>query len=191
MRKISYSIDNQWLLRLLILTALLISLPLTIYARVVTPKLDESVKAKISKSYLSLPLRFETNQGQTDSQIRFLARGSNYTLFLTPAEVVVTLMKSDPENSAEKYTSLTKTKIIAEKATSTTVRIKLDGSNPETKVMGLEEQRSKSHYFHGNDQKKWLTSVTNYAKVKYEAIYPGIDLIFYGNDRQLEYDFLR
>ena len=61
---------------------------------------------------------------------------------------------------------------------------------PGARVSGLEELPGKSNYFIGNDPKKWRTNVPNYAKVKYKNIYPGVDLVCYGNHRQLEYDFI-
>ena len=70
------------------------------------------------------------------------------------------------------------------------LRMKLVGANPQAKVSGLEEQPGKSNYFIGNDPKKWRTNVTNYAKVKYANVYPGVDLVYYGNQGQLEYDFV-
>ena len=70
------------------------------------------------------------------------------------------------------------------------VRMKLVGANPQAKVDGLDELPGKSNYFVGNDPKKWRTNVANYAKVKYANVYPGVDLVYYGNQRQLEYDFV-
>ncbi len=70
------------------------------------------------------------------------------------------------------------------------VRMKLVGANPKAKVSGLDELPGKSNYFVGNDPKKWRTNVANYAKVKYANVYPGVDLVYYGNQRQLEYDFV-
>ena len=70
------------------------------------------------------------------------------------------------------------------------VRMKLVGANPQAKVSGLDELPGKSNYFIGNDPKKWRTNVPNYAKVKYANVYPGVDLVYYGNQRQLEYDFV-
>ncbi|HLY63276.1 MAG TPA: SBBP repeat-containing protein [Terriglobia bacterium] len=68
--------------------------------------------------------------------------------------------------------------------------MKLVGANPTAKVMGLDELPGKSNYFIGNDPKKWRTNVPNYTKVKYKNVYPGVDLIYYGNQQQLEYDFV-
>jgi hypothetical protein len=77
-----------------------------------------------------------------------------------------------------------------ESQTPAVLRMKLVGANPKAKITGLEELPGKSNYFLGSDPKKWRTNVVNYAKVKYEGVYPGIDLVYYGNQRQLEYDFV-
>jgi hypothetical protein len=70
------------------------------------------------------------------------------------------------------------------------LRMQLVGANSQAKVSGLEELPGKSNYFIGNDPKKWRTHVPNYAKVKYANVYPGVDLVYYGNQGQLEYDFV-
>ena len=70
------------------------------------------------------------------------------------------------------------------------VRLKLVGASPKAKVVGLAELPGKSNYFIGNDPKKWRTNVANYARVKYQDVYAGIDLVYYGNQQQLEYDFV-
>ncbi len=70
------------------------------------------------------------------------------------------------------------------------LRMKLVGANPDAKVTGSEELPGKVNYFIGNDPKKWRTDVPTFAKVSYENVYPGVDLIYYGNQGQLEYDFV-
>jgi hypothetical protein len=72
----------------------------------------------------------------------------------------------------------------------TVLRMKLRHANPAAKVTGVDELPGTSNYFIGNDPTKWRTNVPTYAKVKYEGIYSGIDLVYYGNQRQLEYDFI-
>ncbi|MGB2898763.1 MAG: SBBP repeat-containing protein, partial [Candidatus Acidiferrum sp.] len=71
-----------------------------------------------------------------------------------------------------------------------TLRMKLVGANVATVVEGLEPLPGKSNYFIGNDPAKWRTDIPTYAKVRYKAIYPGADLVYYGNQQQLEYDFV-
>src|SRR5262249_49447933 len=70
------------------------------------------------------------------------------------------------------------------------LRLQLLGANPSPRFAGLEELPSKSNYFIGNDPKKWHTNITNYGKVKYEGVYPGVDMVYYGNQRELEYDLV-
>ncbi len=70
------------------------------------------------------------------------------------------------------------------------LRLKLVGANGTPRITGLGELPGKSNYFIGNDPKKWRTDVPTYARVKYENVYPGVDLVYYGNQGQLEYDFV-
>ncbi len=136
-------------------------------------------RPRVGETYGRLPLSFEANQGQTDSQVKFLSRGRGYTLFLTSTEAVLGL------NSPQ---SPPRTQRIASSAVN--LRMKLVGANPTAQVTGLEELPGKSNYFIGNDPSKWRTNVPNYAKVRYQDVYPGVDLVYYGNQRQLEYDFI-
>jgi hypothetical protein len=122
----------------------------------------------IEKGYGRLPLNFEANDGQVDPAVKFLSRGSGYTLFLTSTEAVLDFKRGSSE----------------------VVRLKFVGSNPNPKVTGLDKLPGKSHYFLGRDPSKWRTGIANYSKVKVADLYPGIDLIYYGNQRQLEYDWI-
>jgi hypothetical protein len=117
-----------------------------------------------------LPLVFERNQGQTSSQVKFLARGQGYTLFLTSGEAVLALHNASPKSGV--------------------LHVKMLGANPASDVSGMDEMPGKSNYFIGNDAKKWQTNVPMYAKVRYKSVYCGIDLVYYGNQRELEYDFV-
>jgi hypothetical protein len=76
------------------------------------------------------------------------------------------------------------------KTTDAVLRMRLVGANAGAKVTGLEELAGKSNYFIGNDPKKWRTNLPNYARVRYANVYPGVDLVYYGNQRELEYDFV-
>ena len=70
------------------------------------------------------------------------------------------------------------------------LRMKLVGANPAPKVTGLEQLPGKVNYFIGKDPKKWRANISTYSKVRYQNVYPGVDLLYYGNQRQLEYDFV-
>ncbi len=151
-------------------------------------------KARFIELYQKLPLSFEANQGQADGTVKFLSRGPGYTLLLTTTDAVLQIANSDSSLRNEK-SPISGTPHSAFRTphlkvpSPTLLRMKLVGANPTAKVSGLEELPGKSNYFLGNDPSQWLTNVPNFAKVRYEAVYPGIDLVFYGNQGQLEFDF--
>jgi Beta-propeller repeat len=157
-------------------------------------KPDPAAPARALASYGKLPLSFEANAGQTDQRVKFLTRGSGYALFLTSNEAVLALrqtasgkpkaQKADPTLQRQVPTSN------SESRTSAVLRMKLVGANPAAEISGLEQLPGTSNYFIGSDPKKWRTAVPNYARVRYQNVYPGVDLVYYGNQRQLEYDFV-
>ena len=167
---------------------------------------------KLVETYGQLPLSFEINQGQTDSQVRFLSRGHGYTLFLTGDEAVLSLRSqksgirsqqpASRNSKLENRNSFLPESLLprpteyglraidnrqsainnSSNKAPTVLRMTLVGANANAKVTGLDPLPGKSNYFLGNDPKKWRTNVSNYAKVKYENIYPGIDLVYYGKE---------
>jgi Beta-propeller repeat/Abnormal spindle-like microcephaly-assoc'd, ASPM-SPD-2-Hydin/HYDIN/CFA65/VesB-like, Ig-like domain len=141
----------------------------------VSPRDAASANANLSVQYTRLPLEFEANQGQSDSQVKFLARGQGYALFLTSNDAVLSLSKSS--SATQKSTGATDA-----------LRIHLIGGNPSPEVTAQEKLPGTSNYFIGSDPRNWRTNVAEYARVRYRAVYPGIDLVYYGNQRQLEYD---
>lgn len=120
------------------------------------------------------PLYFEENHGQTDEQVRFLARGAGGTLFLTPAAAVLKL--HDVSGSRARGMPV--------------LRMRLVGARPDPEIEGRRPEPARSHYYTGADRSRWLTDVPTYARVRYRSVYPGIDLEFYGRDGHLEYDFV-
>ena len=130
---------------------------------------------RLAEDFGQQPLSFESNQGQTDAQVRFLSRGRDYTLFLTPEEAVLSLRQAQPEEGDADFE---------------VVRLQVLGANPAPEVVGRDPLPSRSHYFQGNDPGQWHTGIEHYGKVEYQQVYPGIDLVYYGNERQLEYDFV-
>src|SRR6202521_1982121 len=153
---------------------------------------DPKAQARILDSYGKLPLSFEANHGQTDSRVKFLSRTGGYSLFLTGDEAVLTLSGSKANTHKAKIAGTART-LQSDMAAPKSVgmlRMKLCNANPAARVTGVDELAGTSNYFIGNDPTKWRTNVPTYAKVKYEGIYSGIDLVYYGNQRQLEYDFI-
>ena len=197
-----------------------------------------AIRPRLVEGYGRLPMSFEINQGQTDSQVKFLSRGHGYTLFLTGDEAVLSLRsqksgvrsqqpasrnsKLETRNSAvlNLQSEISNRQSLLPRPTDdgppipeafnpksqiqnpksdaprpqhlapSVLRLRLVGANPNARVTGLDELPGKSNYFIGNDPKKWRTNVPNYARVQYKAVYPGVDLNYYGNRGQLEYDFV-
>src|SRR3569832_897081 len=132
-----------------------------------------------------LPLSFEEYVGQTDNRVKFLTRGEGYALFLTPKEAVLSLMKRPaPTDIFDGRPNGLKDK------PHDTVRMKLIGASPHPKMMGRGLIDKKSNYYIGNSPQHWRSDVRSYTIVEYSNVYPGIDLVYYGKQRQLEYDFL-
>jgi uncharacterized repeat protein (TIGR01451 family) len=116
-----------------------------------------------------LPLIFEPNRGQADASVKFLAHGAGYSLYLDATSAVLGIPTS---RSTEQF-----------------VRMKLVGGNPAAATTGSDPLPGVSNYFIGNDAQKWHRGIPQFAGVHYASVYPGIDLVFYGNQGHLEYDF--
>jgi hypothetical protein len=154
---------------------------------VTTP--DSTTAAKLAEEYGQLPLAFDKNLGQTDSRVRFLARGRGYEMFLTPAEAVLALHSSPSANVAPTNSA----HVPGSQAHATNVsvlRMQLAGANTSAKIDGVDQLSRRSSYFIGSDSNNWHTNVPSYARVEYRDVYPGVDLMFYGNQQRLEYDYV-
>ena len=127
------------------------------------------VPSRVLQDYGKLPLQFEANAGQVDPHVRFLSRNGNSTLFLSPDEAVLSLHNRD---------------------TAAVLRMRFDGRGTDATLTGDGPLPGLVNYFRGNDPSKWHANVATYAKVRYNHLYPGVDLLFYGNQRALEYDFV-
>ncbi|MDX8404722.1 MAG: SBBP repeat-containing protein, partial [Mariprofundus sp.] len=162
-----------------------------------TATISEHEKARIVESYGKQPLFFEHNQGQTDAQVKYISRGQGYALFLTPTEAVLALSKAnkDASTAPEAKISLGKQEPVqqaapsAEQVESRVLRMRLVQANPSPNIHGEDQLAGVSHYYTGNDASAWVSNAAHVARVLYDEIYPGIDVAFYGNQKQLEYDF--
>ena len=110
--------------------------------------------------FASMPLVFEENRGQADPQFEYLSHADGYTLLLGKAEAVL----------------------------GSGLHMRWVGANPEPQAIGEGRLGATSNYFRGNDRSHWMTGIANYRQVKYHRLYPGIDVLYYGKQRQLEYD---
>src|SRR5213592_4325732 len=153
-------------------------------------KPDHAAQARVTESYGKLPLSFEANRGQMDSDVKFFSRGSGYGIFMTPTEAVLTLGGgSSPQPKGpklrESILALDPSVVAARTRRTAVLRVKLAGANPKPQLTGEDELPGKVNYFIGNDPRKWRTNIGTYAKVRYREVHPGIDWVHYGNQRQL------
>ena len=134
---------------------------------------------RVAVSYGKVPLSFEPNQGQTDARVKFLSHGSGYSLALMEGEVVLNLERQQAGTPGGRPAPSVDT-----------LRMKLVGANSSIAAAGAEPLPGVVSYFIGNDPSEVASGIPTYGKVNYAQVYPGVDLVFYGNQRQLEYDFV-
>jgi hypothetical protein len=123
-----------------------------------------------TRGFGELPLAFEANRGQMDSRAEFLSRGPGYSLFLGPTAATLALRRPDGHAAV--------------------LRMQLVGANATAVGRGEGDLPGRAHYFKGSDPTRWTTDVRTYARVRYAEVYAGVDLVYYGSQRQLEYDFV-
>ncbi len=130
------------------------------------------------QNYGRLPLSFEANQGQADARVRFFSRGPSYSLYFTDSGAVLALTKAAP---VHKRFAPVVTDVIG---------MELTGAGSSLSVAGSDRLPGNANYFLGSDSAQWRSNIPTYAKVRYAQVYDGVDLVYYGNGRQLEYDFV-
>lgn len=140
---------------------------------------DEQLKASIG----GRPLLFELNRGQAGTEPGFIARGAGYGFFVSPTESTVSLARlgAAPTGGQSR---------IPAPAPASQLRMRLVGGNPAPKMVPDGKQLGRSNYFIGNDPKKWHADIPSYGAVRVKDVYKGVDLRYYGNQRQLEHDFI-
>ena len=138
--------------------------------RAVSAKPDAAALSKAKTALAKTPLSFETNRGQTDPRVQFVSRGPGYNVYFTKEETVMTLKDTNTSNAV--------------------VRMKFVGGNTSASASPLEALSNTSNYFIGNDSSKWVTGVAQFSKLRYENVYPGIDVLYQGDHSRLRYDFI-
>jgi uncharacterized protein (TIGR03437 family) len=117
----------------------------------------------------SKKLSFEPNRGQTAAEVEFVSRGKRSSLFLTRGKAVLSLVRGERQLA---------------------LAMRFVNANPNPAIEGANRLPGTANYFLGSDPRQWRTSIPLYGRVLYHGLYRGIDLAYYGTDRQLEYDFV-
>jgi Beta-propeller repeat len=145
-------------------------------------------RGRVRASLDALPLAFEANQGQTDPQVKYTARGNGYSVFLTASDTVfaITSAKHQASRIAGEHSQPRTT----EKAQSAAIDMRLVGGNLKPEIIAGNEVPGVINYYSGSDPKNWHTGVKQYSSVSYRDVYPGVNMVFHGAQRQLEFDFV-
>lgn len=136
------------------------------------------------RDFGKVPLSFEPNRGQVDARVQYVSRGQGYALYLTPGQAILQLQKPVPGAVTGKSLAAPVSAEIS------TLAMKLVGANQDAVATAQEPLPGTVNYFIGSDRSKWRTALPTYKRVAYHGVYPGVDLIYYGNQRELEYDFV-
>ncbi len=162
-------------------------------------------KQSLANRFGALPLSFEPNEGQTGQPVRFLAHGAGYAVLLTGKEAMLSLQEPEAAEESErllkKMDARTQRRFQSRKFYRLSprfhrahkpdiIKIAMAGANSSAEIQALDQLPGKANYFIGNEAEKWRTGIPTYGQVKYLGIYPGIDLVYYGKQGRLEFDFV-
>jgi hypothetical protein len=126
---------------------------------------SEAPLARAKTALQNLPLRFEVNQGQFDPAVRYAARAGDYKLLLKQRGASLTLPGSQQ------------------------IELSLLHSNPAPQIEAQDPLSTRTDYFLGTHD-NWHAHIANYGRIRYHDVYPGVDMVYYGRQNQLEYDFV-
>ena len=169
-------------------TALVLTLVTCAQGYVLVPAAEPHTisRAPISRDAVGfggLPLMFEANRGQVaDGRVKFISRNKGYTLFLTPDGATLSLRSSPNARVADAKAGVGDTTSV--------IRMKLEGARKSARVVGEDELKGKVNYLRGRDPRSWRTGVETFGRVRYRDVYKGVDLSYYGNQGDVEYDFV-
>jgi hypothetical protein len=152
-------------------------------------KSAESPSNEILQKFDSIPLHFEENRGQVDERVSYIARGLGYQLMLTPEERILMIYQPASEQPSFNPAVPSKPKM-PEVPRAYAVRMQFEGANENVMMESEGELDSKMHYLRGRDRDAWVRNVPTFKKVRYKNLYDGIDVVYYGNQRRVQYDFI-
>ena len=156
---------------------------------------EVATKAKVQAAYGQLPLYFIQNDGQMDKRIKFYEQGNGHGTFFTKDGIYINLYSAQPlavSNNKQEIKGPKTASGLLNLGALNSERVKLAplGVNKDPEIIGEGLQEGRFNYIKGKDPSMWKTNIPTYRAVVYKEIYPGMDMKFYGNNRQLEYDII-
>jgi len=160
-------------------------------------KMGQAARKRAAAKLARLPVSFEPNEGQADPRVQFLSRSNGFTLLLERDGAVLDLPNVAAPAVWGKFREATGSSLAKRKqaprthaVVSSVLRLELVGGNRSAQVSGEQRLPGKSNYFIGANSRQWRTNVPQFGRVRYRGVYPGVDLVYYGDPGQLEYDFV-
>ena len=174
---------------------------------------DSAADLEVAKAYGRLPMMFEANRGQTDPRVDFAARGKGYAIFLTSGGgATLVLSPSERSNGGRNchaVGSRERLRVMAlrheaaaasapglpcagvsETQKGAAVRLVMDGASTQVRGVGQDRLQTQVNYLTGRERSAWHEKIPTFGKVIYRDAYPGIDVVYYGNQQELEFDFM-
>jgi hypothetical protein len=182
-----YNFHHSRFRRLLLWTAALTLIVTTLFTQRIGQyqPLSPPVANNLTSSLENLPLSFIPNAGQTDSLVSFLAHQAKGTLFFTPEEVVISLPTGTDRATNTDGLGGLQPPHLQQAESKSVIRLRFDGSNPATNILGDSQLPGVVNYFTGSPT-EWKTKIPTYSSVVYQELYSGIDLLYEGNEGQLK-----
>jgi len=155
-----------------------------------TSSINDQQRRRVRAAMSALPLAFEANQGQNDPQVKYMARGNGYTLFLTQTDAVFAVHSRSGNGPEAGKFALAKTQPVPAEEKSAAIHMQMLGANSHARLAGGNELPGRANYYIGKDSTKWQQGVRGYSTVTYSEVYPGVNVAFHGQQRQAEFDFI-
>ena len=145
-------------------------------------------------STLRPPLSFEANLGQTRADVRYSALAPGYAVHLADSGVYFVYAEAKSRGWLERLKRDLLARVLhvprGRAAQAHTLAIEFAGARPALQWQATEPTAGRSNFLRGNDSSRWQRDLPHYTRVSAQAVYPGVDLTFYGSHGNLEYDFL-
>lgn len=169
--------------------AILLLVMLGVSAATAAARPDHPAAPPKNLHYSLLPLAFEQNRGQTDPAVKFLARGSGYAIFFGANQAVISLERSAAHSRKQlSIENISPRGVRRKKVEKDVLHLRWKGANPAPRIEGLGREAGTCNYLIGDNPAKWVRDVPAFTEVEYRGIYPGVDLVYYGNQREVEFD---
>jgi hypothetical protein len=160
----------------------------------------KNTEQRVSENYSQLPLSFERNIGQLDAQAKYVVRGNGVTTYLTDGGAVFTMpLPDNTQNRASAAVTRNRggrarlgadVAQVNPAAKAAAVAMFLVNAKAAPSIIAEGLQAVTSNYFRGADPSQWRTGVPHFAQVRYVAVYPGVDMLFFNDRGRLRYDFV-